>query len=496
MLKPFSLTQGTVLCVASTGTPYVGHYTLAIANSHLSKTATGNSNYGQAVTGFTEGKYYTFSAFVKTTNVSPVGVGGLEGAYLQISATGGTENETGYSQVLTGTTETSINNGWRRLTATVQVPEDTTNLTVYMCLRNANGYVYFDGTQVEEGTTPNAVNLLLNSSFEAESNGLPVGWAKRGTADYATNSSGTVLTGVTSAAHKDGAKSLIISGSPEAYKGFSQSIPVQGNPNDTYILSGWAAAYAVNSTYHSHYEIDGEEPTDDELKDILQSADKEDDKTLELVEDSKFEIAVTVYYNKTDKNGNTQTEPVPQDKDPVKFNTTIANWQYASTPIVLKYEKEAGDECTYTPTSIEIMPRYNQQANYAYFDHIQLIKDVAQSYVYDKEGNLVSVSANAEQKNNMTYDGEDNLTEYYDAGYNKTTFEYQEGTHNLTKVTSPKGVKTEYTYNTMGQVLATETTNPAGNYSIKTSVNLSDAADGISARAYIESDFDQNGYRT
>ena len=161
---------------------------------------------------------------------------------MQISATGGTENKTGYSQVLTGTTETGINNGWRRLTATVEVKPGTTNLTVYMCLRNANGYVYFDGTQVEEGTTPNAVNLLLNSSFEAESDGLPVGWAKRGSADYEKNSSNTVLTGVTSAAHKDGAKSLIISGTADTYKGFSQTIPVQGNPNDTYILSGWAAA--------------------------------------------------------------------------------------------------------------------------------------------------------------------------------------------------------------------------------------------------------------
>ena len=364
------------------------------------------------------------------------------------------------------------------------------------CLRNANGYACFDGTQVEEGTTPNAANLLLNSSFEEANAGLPVGWAKNGTADYEVNSSGTVLTGVTQAAHKDGAKSLIISGTADTYKGFSQSIPVQGNPNDTYILSGWAAAYAVNSTYHSHYEKDGVKPTDEELKEIFESADKEDDKTLELIEDSKFEIAVQVAYTKTDENGNTQTEPVYQYKDPAKFNTTIASWQYASTPIVLKYEKEAGDKCTYTPTSILVMPRYNLQANYAYFDHIQLIKDVAQSYVYDKEGNLVSVSANAEQKNNMKYDGEDNLTEYYDAGYNKTTFEYQEDTHNLTKVTSPKGVKTEYTYNTMGQVLATETVNPAGSHSIKTSVNLSDAAQGISARAYIESNFDQNGYRT
>ncbi len=70
-----------------------------------------------------------------------------------------------------------------------------------------------------------------------------------------------------------------------------------------------------------------------------------------------------------------------------------------------------------------VMPRFNRQANFAYFDHIQLIKDVASSYVYDSEGNVTSVSANAEQKNNMTYEGED-LKTYTDAANNTTSYTY------------------------------------------------------------------------
>ena len=116
------------------------------------------------------------------------------------------------------------------------------------------------------------------------------------------------------------------------------------------------------------------------------------------------------------------------------------------------------------------MPRYNLQANYAFFAHLQLIKDGAQSYVYDSEGNLISVTKNAEQKDNITYDGENNVETYTDAIGCKTTFTYSEDKkHNLESVTSPKGVKTNYTYNNAGQVIATETAGNVGTGLIKSS---------------------------
>ncbi len=146
---------------------------------------------------------------------------------------------------------------------------------------------------------------------------------------------------------------------------------------------------------------------------------------------------------------------------------------------------------------------YTNQANHAYFDHIQLVKDVAQSYTYDDEGNVVSVSANAEQKNDMTYDPDSNdLKTYKDAGGNETTFDYEEKTHNLTKVTSPKGVVTQYTYNDVGLNTVTETVNTVGNAKIKTTTahtgeyEPQDKSYTIDAGAYVRFSNDQHGYTT
>ena len=446
----------------ATGGQYTGKYCLAL-NTTASSSDGANNYLGQSINGtYTAGYYYTFSAFVKTYGLVQKGSTGYKGAYIQISAynSSGTNLGNVYSQPLTADTNTDINNGWRRLSATIEIPEGTTSLGAYLCLRNATGKAYFDCMQLELSTTPNSVNLLENSGFESSSSGLPTNWSLAQNTNKETDSDGNVITGISTQNKRQGSNALRISGEADAYKGFYQSIPVEGNENDTYIVSGWAAAFAVNSTFHSHYEVDGEKLTDEEYNTIIQSESQEDDKTLEYVDDSKFEIAVRVTYTKTDEKGETST--VTQYKDPAKFNTTIATWQYAVTPICLKYETTASDKATYTPTHIMIMPRYNLQANYAFFDHLQLIKDVAQSYVYDSEGNLISVTKNAEQKDNITYDGENNVETYTDAIGCKTSFKYETNTHNLQTVTTPKGVQTAYTYDGNGLVTATQTKNAAG----------------------------------
>ena len=86
-----------------------------------------------------------------------------------------------------------------------------------------------------------------------------------------------------------------------------------------------------------------------------------------------------------------RTAPVLPDyqyKPSAQFNTTISDWQCVSVPIVLKYtDGESGK--TYTPTSIRIILKYKNQENTAWFDKIMLVKDVASSYTYDKDGNLI-----------------------------------------------------------------------------------------------------------
>ncbi len=468
---------------------YTGNNSIKISNTSI-ETNGANSYYRQIISGtYKPDDFYTFSAFVKTSNLVKQGTSGYQGAYIQLAAydANNTSLVSEKSQLIDSTTETGINNGWRRLSASIKIPAGTTKLTVYMCLRNAKGEAYFDSMQLEKGEVPTSVNLLENSSFEkANSNGTPAGWTSAGNCDI-------VVDKVTSASFKDGSKSIVVNGVANLSKGYKQTIPVQPNENDTYIVSGWAMADAVNSTFHSHYEKDGATITDEAANEIFTNTNKKDDETVELVEDTKFEIAVAVKYQKTDAQG--VSTNVTQYKDPAKFNTTVSGWQYSAVPVSLKYT--GGEKgYTYTPTSITVVPRYNKQVNCAYFDHIQLIKDAAQSYVYDDEGNLVSVTANAEQKNNMTYDGEDNLVEYKDAINCITSFTYEENTHNLLSVKSPKGVTSKYTYNAKGQAIASETQNKAGSLKIKTETGYTTASGSITAGAYVSYTSDEHGNRT
>lgn len=468
---------------------YTGNNSIKISNTAI-QTNGANSYYRQSVTGtYTSGHSYTFSAFVKTSNLVQAGTSGYKGAYIQIAAydSNNTSLIDQKSQLLASSTESGINNGWRRLSASIKIPAGTTKLTVYLCLRNATGEAYFDCMQLEKGEVPTSVNLLENSSFEKQnSNGTPADWTSAGDCDILTDKIATTE-------HKDGSKSIVVNGDASLSKGYVQIIPVQPNENDTYIVSGWAKADAVNPTFHSHYEKDGGTITDEAANEIFTNTNKKDDETVKVVEETKFEIAVKVKYNKTDAQGNKTV--VEQEKESARFNTTISDWQYAAAPVSLKYT-DGEKNYTYIPTHIYIVPRYTKQVNCAYFDHIQLIKDAAQSYVYDDKGNLVSVTANAEQKNNMTYDGEDNLTVYKDAIGSPTTFEYQENTHNLLSVKTPKGVKSVYTYNGKGQATASETQNAAGNLKITTGTGYTAASGSITAGAYVSYTSDEHGNKT
>jgi len=161
----------------------------------------------------------------------------------------------------------------------------------------------------------------------------------------------------------------------------------------------------------------------------------------------------------------------------------------------LKYKNgESGK--TYTPVKIKVVPRFVSQSNQVYFDHVQLIKDVASSYIYDSEGNVVSVAANAEQKNDMTYDGKD-LKTYKDAAGYETKYNY-DSKHNLTSIQSAKGVKTENTYASNGNLTSAEVKNSNASAIIKTGkeYHSANSEKGIKEGAYLRKDFDENGYET
>ena len=442
--------NSTATLSSSSTEQYVGANSLAINISALSS-ASGNALFYQRISTskFTPGETYTFSAYVKTTGITKVYDSSLTGAFVQLRAedSSGT-NHNWYSETLL-TTDESINDGWRRLTITATIPSNTTGMLVYLGMRNVTGTAYFDCMQLEKGDTANPCNLVENSGFETVSSNMPSKW----TANSVSHISGEQ--GASTANKYDGSYSMRLKGEGNVSKNMKQVIAAYGNKNDTYIVSGWAKADAVSQENH---------------------------KT------AYFEIGVLVSYTATDGSEFNET------KTSAKFNTAVSGWQYTVQPFSLASTTKPSA----TPRNIAIYCKYNFQANYVFFDNIQVIKDVAQSYTYDDEGNVISVSANAEQKSNMEYNGSD-LVSYTDAkGYNYT-YDY-DSAHNLTTATSAKGVVTGFEYNEKNQVTSSELRNKATSANstmiIKTDTVYSSASDGISAGAYVKETLDSHGEST
>ena len=425
---------------ASTAQQYMSKSSLRIYNSAIGEN-TANSYYRQNVSGVAQNSKYTLSAYVKTSGITAVHNVALSGAYIQVTSynSAGTAIETVRSEILKADTDEAVNNGWRRLYATIETDSNTASLRVYLCFKDYTGYAYFDCIQLEAGQTANTFNMLENSSFEKASSGLPTSWSVKNI-EY-TASGGTVYEGITTETDANGSQSVRVEGEIGTEKHIYQRVNIVGTAKDTYIVSGWGGGKPVNSTYH-YIQTEGEATettTDDKYE-----------------ETALFEICPEVKYTKTDSSGNETT--VYQEKPAAKFNTTVTGWQYTSTPFSLKY---TGDEsgCKYTPIQITIILKYYNQANAVYFDNIMLTKEPAPTYTYDKEGNLVSASANAEQTTNAVYNETTNdLTSYTDTLGNATTMVYN-NYHQLLRSKSAKGVYSANGYNDNGTYRASETRN-------------------------------------
>ena len=108
------------------------------------------------------GKDITFSAYVKTKDVTEIYSGGPIGATLKIKC---------YNS--SGTTLADVNsigiNGtqdWQRLSISVKVPSNTARIRIYCNLRYASGTAWFDCLQLEDGNCANDFNALQNADFE------------------------------------------------------------------------------------------------------------------------------------------------------------------------------------------------------------------------------------------------------------------------------------------------------------------------------------------
>ncbi|MCL1791197.1 MAG: DNRLRE domain-containing protein, partial [Peptococcaceae bacterium] len=428
----------------TTADKYQGNYALRLISTHMEPNDGARAYQSFTTQDIKANTAYTFSAYVKTGSVTlttPTPDSGVA-LILEALAPGGTVTDA--SEWLTGTTDTAIDNGWRRIYATLTTPADVTTLRTNLIIRGATGTAYFDNMQLEASSVLNACNLLENPSLERGSGINPTSWNP-------ANLSTAAGDGLTTAHWHNGANSFKITGEPTKNKELKQDIIISGTSRDTYIISGWAWADAVKR------------------------------------DDTRFDILATVTY----------TSGATKDRRRAAFNPCITGWQYTSGVFTLGTGNTTAD----LPVKITVRLRWNKQANPAYFDNIQLIKDNAPSYTYDDNGNLISVSANAANKSTMEY-ANNNLTQYTDAKGYSYSYVY-DAKHNLTKATSQKGVTQNYTYDIRGNATTLEIKSPGNTMSILTEAVYTQGmgahdehagSAGISPGGYIKETQDQNGH--
>lgn len=109
------------------------------------------------------GKELTFSAYVKTKDVTEIYGTGAVGASLKIKCLD-SSGKTLTEKNSIGITETQ---DWQRLSISADVPENTSTLTVCCMIRYASGTAWFDCLQLEDGGCANDYNALLNGDFSS-----------------------------------------------------------------------------------------------------------------------------------------------------------------------------------------------------------------------------------------------------------------------------------------------------------------------------------------
>ena len=389
------------------------------------------------------GEIYTLSCYVKVTDMTPIAEDDVYGAVIGLTTffdDGTSKNY--YSEHISKVTDTSVNEGFRRLSVTISMPNDADfdYVKANLAIHSATGTAYFDGVQLEKANSAGHYNLLENASFERlSSTTQPSNWT-------GINLTDSTSYDCLSSANVEGDRSYRITGSTTQWKNLYQNVYLNSDAKeeDTYILSGWATGDSVPIGSNS----------------------------------ARFRLFARVYY----------TDGTHKDKSDISFNDTLANvnWQYASGAFNLSDENDA---TTKTPSYIKVYLVYNYQGNRAYFDNLMLTKEAVPSYTYDNEGNLVSVVDNAEQNSSYEYD-DNQLSEMVDPAGNNYKYDYDSNKRIKTATTST-GLKYTYTYDGNGNANSVVANGGTG-LNIKSEVNYSYPGKG--ADTYTVAADDQNNY--
>jgi len=322
---------------------------------------------------------YTLSAYVKASNIVTAKTKGAGIRILQ-------DNVLIADTYITGTTDSTIDKGWERLSITFTCTKNGANITALGGIFEATGTAWFDAFQLEGGAVANKFNLINNAGFISSSTNQIKDWSYSHSDKNDTWYNDSVKGNCARIGNSIGKRKYI-----------NQGVTVSGSEDDVYSLSGWAKCN-VNP---------GRE----------------------------FRIAAAVIYETGD--------PIWHMFD---CNPNISDWQFVSGTFSTN-DEDGATKRKYK--AIHVYAFFANQVNNAYFTGMQLIKDDSESYVYDSEGNLINAKSAAD-KAKFNYNKVSQLTKTFGLDGSGFEYNYSSANNSLTMARGSDGVQCAFTYDSKG----------------------------------------------
>ena len=293
---------------------------------------------------------------------------------------------------------TEITNEFTRYSVTIYYDEEATdNLRLIMQNVNAEPLSFFlDDIQLEEGEVSNYYNLITNSNFKSEMNTWNVDISN-------TNDNSNNISTASVVAINGSDKALKIHSTPCDSVLLSKVFNISGKAGDTFNLSFW---YKNEGIIPSGY--------------IGLNAG----------------IWANVFFHYGDDFLDGAGIPVEN------LNVGSNNWQFLSQNFTA--------EADYENITLQILSSEN--ANDCYLTNFTLFKDLEQySYIYDENGNLISVHDLNNEIDQIKYDKDNKLSKVITPTGSNFVFEYDNVHRNrIIKAYSPSGVTNTISYDSNG----------------------------------------------
>ena len=452
----------------------------------LNKTsATGRISIFQPVT-LKKGKPYTLSAQYKTASNAA--------AQLRIEwldstgATRSVENE-----ALPSTDR------WNRMSVSFALPQDAASDSIKVRLMAAGGVgkVWVDAVQLEDGLIPNRYNLLENGTFHMNNSGRPLYWSASSNND---STDGVTATDIIPGRPSDLTGNVVRMVGARKEKYFYQTVPSIGFKGDTFVAGGWSYSHCrprnENSSCYYQMEIQARPnaadvgvsgtPSFRTVKRVRWSEEWSgwqfaavpvvmpwrytEIKVVLLYQNNLNEVQFSNLFLHKEEFGQNYTYDANANITNVKnlaalqsstaydsYNNPISYLQPGRTSSSEKYALNWGD--TTAKKKQHLLRKMTSPKGIVQ----RVVYDVDDSGIASPKGlpveNILedtSVSKQIISKTKYT-DNRNYVSEQIDARGNTVTTATDPSLGRVTSVTNPKGQRVDYTYDTLGRVVAVQT---------------------------------------